>query len=151
MARASSASFPLHSPQIWEVEVVRKGIVRRAKLYYLRVLRGKAARIVEDTEAQREMLAEQVATGYQRREKIKKGTPGRREGQHPRRQGRRQEVVPHSLPPLAGEGGARSATDGGGWCDDSSLRDWPRCPHPHPPFWAPSPARRGKVVVMYPS
>jgi large subunit ribosomal protein L19 len=67
--------FPLHSPQIWEVEVVRKGIVRRAKLYYLRDLRGKAARIVEDTEAQREMLAEQQASGYQRREKIKKERP----------------------------------------------------------------------------
>ena len=67
--------FPLHSPQIWEVEVVRKGIVRRAKLYYLRDLRGKAARIVEDTEAQREMIAEQQASGYQRREKIKKERP----------------------------------------------------------------------------
>ena len=67
--------FPLHSPQIWEVEVVRKGIVRRAKLYYLRDLRGKAARIIEDTEAQREMLAEQQASGYQRREKIKKERP----------------------------------------------------------------------------
>ena len=40
--------FPLHSPQIWEVEVVRKGVVRRAKLYYLRDLRGKASRIAED-------------------------------------------------------------------------------------------------------
>ena len=67
--------FPLHSPQIWEVEVVRKGIVRRAKLYYLRNLRGKAARIVEGTEAQREMIAEQQASGYQRREKIKKERP----------------------------------------------------------------------------
>lgn len=67
--------FPLHSPQIWEVEVVRKGVVRRAKLYYLRDLRGKAARIVEDTEAQREMIAEQQASGYQRREKIKKERP----------------------------------------------------------------------------
>jgi len=67
--------FPLHSPQIWEVEVVRKGIVRRAKLYYLRDLRGKAARITEDIEAQREMIAEQQASGYQRREKIKKERP----------------------------------------------------------------------------
>ncbi|MGI6328526.1 MAG: 50S ribosomal protein L19 [Dethiobacteria bacterium] len=40
-------SFPLHSPKIEKVEVVRKGLVRRSKLYYLRKLRGKAARIKE--------------------------------------------------------------------------------------------------------
>lgn len=39
--------FPLHSPSIDSIKVVRKGRVRRAKLYYLRSLRGKAARIVE--------------------------------------------------------------------------------------------------------
>ncbi|MFT8356425.1 50S ribosomal protein L19 [Bifidobacterium aquikefiri] len=39
--------FPLHSPQIASVKLLRKGRVRRAKLYYLRDLRGKAARIVE--------------------------------------------------------------------------------------------------------
>ena len=39
--------FPLHSPAIDSIKVVRKGRVRRAKLYYLRNLRGKAARIVE--------------------------------------------------------------------------------------------------------
>jgi large subunit ribosomal protein L19 len=39
--------FPLHSPKIAKIEVVRKGRVRRAKLYYLRKLRGKAARIKE--------------------------------------------------------------------------------------------------------
>jgi large subunit ribosomal protein L19 len=37
--------FPLHSPVIEKIEVVRPGRVRRAKLYYLRKLRGKAARI----------------------------------------------------------------------------------------------------------
>jgi len=37
--------FPVHSPKIAKIEVVRKGKVRRAKLYYLRELRGKAARI----------------------------------------------------------------------------------------------------------
>jgi large subunit ribosomal protein L19 len=40
-------SFPLHSPKITKVEVARRGKVRRAKLYYLRKLRGKAARIKE--------------------------------------------------------------------------------------------------------
>ncbi|MDR1910699.1 MAG: 50S ribosomal protein L19 [Holosporales bacterium] len=38
--------FPLYSPNI-SIEIVRRGVVRRAKLYYLRPLRGKAARIVE--------------------------------------------------------------------------------------------------------
>ena len=39
--------FPVHSPSIDSIKRVRKGRVRRAKLYYLRKLRGKAARIVE--------------------------------------------------------------------------------------------------------
>jgi len=39
--------FPLHSPSIAEIEMVRKGRVRRAKLYFLRQLAGKAARIRE--------------------------------------------------------------------------------------------------------
>ena len=40
-------TFPLHSPRIDRVDVVRSGRVRRAKLYYLRELAGKAARIKE--------------------------------------------------------------------------------------------------------
>jgi len=40
-------AFPVHSPIIDRVEVTRRGIVRRAKLYYLRGLSGKAARIKE--------------------------------------------------------------------------------------------------------
>lgn len=40
-------TFPLHSPMIESIDVVREGRVRRAKLYYLRALRGKAARIKE--------------------------------------------------------------------------------------------------------
>ena len=39
--------FPIHSPRIDKIEVVRRGKVRRAKLYYLRDLSGKAARISE--------------------------------------------------------------------------------------------------------
>ena len=42
--------FPLHSPNVQRVEVVRRGRVRRGKLYYLRKLRGKAARIEERRE-----------------------------------------------------------------------------------------------------
>jgi large subunit ribosomal protein L19 len=39
--------FPVHSPMVASIEVVRRGKVRRAKLYYLRERRGKSARIVE--------------------------------------------------------------------------------------------------------
>lgn len=40
-------TFPLHSPRVDHIEVVRRGKVRRAKLYYLRNLQGKAAKIKE--------------------------------------------------------------------------------------------------------
>ncbi|MBB5888743.1 50S ribosomal protein L19 [Lactovum miscens] len=39
--------FPLHTPRVEKIEVTRRGAVRRAKLYYLRNLQGKAARIKE--------------------------------------------------------------------------------------------------------
>ena len=41
--------FPLHSPRLVSIELIRRGDVRRAKLYYLRGRRGKAARITEKT------------------------------------------------------------------------------------------------------
>jgi len=43
--------FPLHAPTVTGVEVVRRGRVRRAKLYYLRGRRGKSARIAEKRQA----------------------------------------------------------------------------------------------------
>ena len=46
-------TFPLHTPIIEKVEVVTRGDVRRAKLYYLRNLRGKAAKIKEKREVGR--------------------------------------------------------------------------------------------------
>ena len=46
--------FPLYSPMIDSIHVVRRGKVRRAKLYYLRDRRGKSARITERTEKQTE-------------------------------------------------------------------------------------------------
>ena len=46
--------FPLLSPMIDSIKVVRRGKVRRAKLYYLRNLRGKSARIVEKQDKQAE-------------------------------------------------------------------------------------------------
>ena len=44
--------FPLYSPMVDSIKVVRRGKVRRAKLYYLRGLRGKSARITEKQERQ---------------------------------------------------------------------------------------------------
>ncbi len=49
--------FPLYSPMIDSIQVVRRGDVRRAKLYYLRGLRGKAARIFERTDVRGKELA----------------------------------------------------------------------------------------------
>ena len=40
-------TFPLHSPRVDHIEIIRRGKVRRAKLYYLRNLQGKAAKIKE--------------------------------------------------------------------------------------------------------
>jgi len=45
--------FPLYSPRVEGIEVVRKGAVRRAKLYYLRGRRGKSASIAEDSTQRR--------------------------------------------------------------------------------------------------
>ena len=61
--------FPVYSPMVESVEVVRRGKVRRAKLYYLRDRRGKSARIVENTgtrarklnEAERQAVADEKA------------------------------------------------------------------------------------------
>lgn len=61
--------FPIYSPMVEGVEVVRRGKVRRAKLYYLRDRRGKSARIVENTnvrtrklnDAERQALATEKA------------------------------------------------------------------------------------------
>jgi large subunit ribosomal protein L19 len=56
--------FPVHSPLIASIEIVRRGKVRRAKLYYLRGLRGKAARIPErtDTRAKAQAAEEKKRT-----------------------------------------------------------------------------------------
>jgi large subunit ribosomal protein L19 len=49
--------FPLYSPMIDSIKLVRRGKVRRAKLYYLRNLRGKSARIVEKQDKQQAAAA----------------------------------------------------------------------------------------------
>ena len=53
--------FPLYSPQIAEIEVIRRGDVRRAKLYYLRGRRGKSARIAERARDTNEATTPQAA------------------------------------------------------------------------------------------
>ncbi len=60
--------FPLHSPLIESLEITRYGSVRRAKLYYLRGLQGRAARIKELNPAQRRRAAEAQAAAALRRE-----------------------------------------------------------------------------------
>jgi large subunit ribosomal protein L19 len=52
--------FPLYSPLVEKVEVVRRGKVRRAKLYYLRGRRGKSARIVEASNVRAKRLNEEA-------------------------------------------------------------------------------------------
>ncbi len=54
--------FPVMSPMIESIEVKRRGVVRRAKLYYLRDRRGKSARIAERQMVRREATAETVDT-----------------------------------------------------------------------------------------
>jgi large subunit ribosomal protein L19 len=57
--------FPVFSPMVEGVEVVRRGKVRRAKLYYLRDLRGKKARIIENTGVRARKLNEGVRQAQQ--------------------------------------------------------------------------------------
>ena len=57
--------FPLYAPTIAEIEVVRRGRVRRAKLYYLRGLTGKAARIPERRDDRRKTAAKAANGGGQ--------------------------------------------------------------------------------------
>jgi large subunit ribosomal protein L19 len=53
--------FPVHSPRIERVEVVMRGSVRRAKLYYLRQRSGRAARVTEDVRQDVRQKAEETA------------------------------------------------------------------------------------------
>jgi large subunit ribosomal protein L19 len=57
--------FPIYSPNIDRIEVVRRGKVRRAKLYYLRDRRGKSARIFESTNARTRKIQDEERTAAQ--------------------------------------------------------------------------------------
>ena len=63
-------TFPLHTPVIEKYEVVRRGDVRRAKLYYLRDLRGKASKIKERRGANNEFIQEEVVVAKPVTEKV---------------------------------------------------------------------------------
>ena len=63
--------FPIHSPLIESLEITRYGSVRRAKLYYLRGLQGRAARIKELNPAQRRRAAEAQAAAEARHEEAR--------------------------------------------------------------------------------
>ena len=70
--------FPLYSPNVAEIEVVRRGDVRRAKLYYLRDRRGKSARIAEQTTGYSAKLAaaERDATAAEKKAEKKAAEKG---------------------------------------------------------------------------
>ncbi|MCF8480664.1 MAG: 50S ribosomal protein L19 [Rhodospirillum sp.] len=59
--------FPLYAPTIDRIEVVRRGQVRRAKLYYLRGRQGRSARIVEDITSTQRALANERAISQERK------------------------------------------------------------------------------------
>ncbi len=60
--------FPVYSPTIESISVVKKGKVRRAKLYYLRDRRGKSARIAEKIDVNRQKQKKYLNPGHRRRE-----------------------------------------------------------------------------------
>ena len=65
--------FPLYSPNVADIEVVRRGDVRRAKLYYLRGRTGKRARIAEQTDGYKaKITAEEKATAAEAKAETKK-------------------------------------------------------------------------------
>ena len=81
-------TFPLYSPLVGKVEIVRHGKVRRAKLYYLRGLSAKAARIKERRLSKQELEMEREAT-----QKLKQEQKLKREQEAARKLEQEQEAV----------------------------------------------------------
>lgn len=78
--------FPLHSPRVEKIEVIKRGKVRRAKLYYLRELQGKAARLNEKEElrpAQTPEAAKPAETSTAKKSEIVKKDASPQERQKP--------------------------------------------------------------------
>ncbi len=72
--------FPLYSPNVAEIEVVRRGDVRRAKLYYLRGRTGKRARIAEQTDGYKaKITADEKAVAAEAKAEMKKKAKGKAE------------------------------------------------------------------------
>jgi large subunit ribosomal protein L19 len=67
--------FPIYSPNIDSIKLIRRGKVRRAKLYYLRDRRGKSARIAEKMETPAAKAAREAATQKPAKAKAKKEAP----------------------------------------------------------------------------
>lgn len=68
-------TFPMHSPTIAKIEVVSRGQVRRAKLYYLRELRGKKARIKERRLEEDLLVVEDMAPAEEALEEVPEASP----------------------------------------------------------------------------
>ena len=99
--------FPLYSPMIESIKVVRRGKVRRAKLYYLRDRRGKSARIVEDTGV-----------------RARKLNDAERAARRPPWHGPRRSGSPESARPRTPEGACIAGIPG------ARRRSFPRPPRP---------------------
>ena len=123
-------TFPLHTPIIDKIEVVTRGDVRRAKLYYLRNLRGKAAKIKEKREADRRSAEPRrlgspvtrptAATTRCRRPSTHRGHP--RRAAAPRRSTAPRTTARARKRPPAVLAGARLLLVGSPWCWRSSSR-----------------------------
>jgi large subunit ribosomal protein L19 len=91
--------FPIYSPLVEAVEIVRRGKVRRAKLYYMRGLTGKKARITENTNARSRKLNDEE------RQKM----PTRRRASRPRRSQQPRPWPPRKAAEEAAEAAAAKA------------------------------------------
>ena len=87
--------FPLHSPNVAEIEVVRRGDVRRAKLYYLRGRTGKRARIAEQTDGYKaKITADEKAIAAKAKSELKKKSKGKAEAKAEKKAAKKAAPAP---------------------------------------------------------